>query len=154
MGFNRMSLHDRFFDKVYMSLDGHWYWIGASTGSGYGHIQDAEQRRMRGAHEISFELHGGVIPPGKEIDHTCRIRLCVNPRHLRPLTHRANVLGGTGPISANAQKTHCLRGHEFDEANTKTSMRDGHPRRLCRKCAQAREKKRVRSNKPVASSQG
>ena len=34
----------------------------------------------------------GTIPEGHEVDHICHVRRCVEPTHLRALTHRQNVI--------------------------------------------------------------
>lgn len=34
------------------------------------------------------------VPYGKELDHVCRVRACVNPAHLEPVTHIENVRRG------------------------------------------------------------
>jgi len=37
-----------------------------------------------------YVIEYGPIPPRKQIDHTCRNRLCVNPSHLEMVTHKQN----------------------------------------------------------------
>ena len=44
---------------------------------------------------------------------------------------RENTLRGAGPAAVNAQKTHCIRGHLFDESNTRIYR----GRRSCKICA-------------------
>ena len=44
-----------------------------------------------GVHVIAYELANGPVPEGKEIDHRCLNRLCVNPAHLRLATHAQNM---------------------------------------------------------------
>ena len=74
---------------------------------------------MVAAHRFSYEERVGPIPEGLELDHLCRVRHCVNPAHLEPVTTRENVLRSRGnPFTVNALKTHCVNGHPFDEANT------------------------------------
>lgn len=64
-------------------------WTGAVTSSGYG------CRRFRGrcesAHVVAYIEAKGEIPAGREIDHTCRTQLCINPDHLEAVTHLENV---------------------------------------------------------------
>lgn len=43
-----------------------------------------------------YELLVGPIPPGLQIDHLCRNKICVNPAHLEPVTHRENLMRGKG----------------------------------------------------------
>lgn len=45
---------------------------------------------MRRAHRVVYESLVGPIPAGLELDHTCRVRRCVNPDHLEPVTHAEN----------------------------------------------------------------
>ena len=35
--------------------------------------------------------YGLTISPGCEVHHTCGIRSCVNPAHLKVVTHRENI---------------------------------------------------------------
>jgi hypothetical protein len=41
-------------------------------------------------HRVMAPLFTGCIPGKKQVDHTCRNRLCVNPDHLEIVTHREN----------------------------------------------------------------
>jgi len=70
------------------------------------------------AHRFSYELFIGEIPKGMQIDHLCQRPLCVNPDHMEAVSGIANLLRGNGRGAINARKTHCAKGHPFDESNT------------------------------------
>jgi hypothetical protein len=50
------------------------------------------QGKMGLGSHVVFELYHGAIPAGHEVDHICHVRRCVEPTHLRALTHRQNVI--------------------------------------------------------------
>lgn len=102
----------RFWSKV----DDHneevcWPWQGGSVRDGYGQFHLHARRKVQ-AHRYAYEQLIGPIPEGLTLDHLCRNRLCVNPKHLEPVTHAVNILRGQGTSARNAQKTHCVHGHE------------------------------------------
>lgn len=67
---------------------GCWLWTGSQDGKGYG-------KTGRGRiHRIVYEELVGPIPDGLQLDHLCRVRNCVNPAHLEPVTGRENVRRG------------------------------------------------------------
>lgn len=86
------------------------------------------------AHRVLYESWTGSIPEGCEPDHLCRVRHCVNPLHLEAVSHRENNLRGVGPIAMNARKTHCPKGHPFNETNTILHPRGNGVKRDCREC--------------------
>lgn len=46
-------------------------------------------------HRVSWMLHNGPIPPElTDVDHLCNNHTCVNPDHLEPVTHSANIKRG------------------------------------------------------------
>lgn len=86
-------------------------------------------------HVVSYLIFNGRIKKGLHIDHICRNRQCINPKRLRLLTPRENILCGEGPSAINNKKTHCIRGHVFDIKNTYVIFKKGKIlRRQCRKC--------------------
>jgi hypothetical protein len=52
------------------------------------------KRKNRVAHAVAYEALHGPVPPGRELDHLCENKLCVNPSHLEPVTHQENVIRG------------------------------------------------------------
>lgn len=105
-------------------------WTGALTTNGYA------QMKIRGramtAHRVAFVSTRGPIPEGKILDHLCRVRSCINPRHLDVVTQRENILRGVGASAQASRRVTCIRGHAFE------ITRPG--RRTCEVChrAQAR----------------
>jgi len=90
-------------------------WTGRTDRDGYGLI--GFRRATRRAHRLALWLSGRDIPPGHFVNHTCRIRLCVNPQHLQVVTPSENALRDSRSIGyVNSQKTHCKRGHVFDRS--------------------------------------
>lgn len=111
-------------------------WTGTLDYGGYGHL--TLNYRTELVHRLSYETHVGPIPPGMQIDHLCRVRSCINPAHLEAVTARENQRRGESPVSINARKTHCVRGHELAGANLYVTP-DG--RRQCRTCHRERVRK-------------
>ena len=116
-----------------------WLWLGA-TDEGYGRFSISPSVRVR-SHRFAYERLVGPIPDGLVLDHLCRRRVCANPAHLEPVTHRENILRGTGMAARHVVKTHCANGHAFTPENT---IRYGPEQRWrdCRICRAARDERR------------
>lgn len=86
-----------------------------------------------------YKVFVGGIPEGTQLDHTCNNRACVNPGHLEPVTPSENVQRSLERTPRKPRKTHCKRGHEFNQENTylwvsKSASQYHHPSRFCKKC--------------------
>jgi hypothetical protein len=138
----------RFWEKVNLpDAAGHMTWR-MSKRKGYG--QFALDDKTPPAHRVAYELRVGPIPDGMVIDHipTCRVRACVAPEHLRPLTIGENVMADLSEAHTkiNADKDECVNGHPFDEINTYRYGPDGRWRkcRACRATAVAKHRSAAR----------
>lgn len=120
----------RFWARVQSQPNGCWRWTGAIRHPKKGYGTFSWNGKNVSAHRASFELFKGPIPDGLQIDHLCRNGWCVNPAHLEAVTARVNIYRSEGSGPKNAAKTHCVRGHPYDEANTR--YYDGS--RYCRTC--------------------
>ena len=126
-------------DDVVDDITSCWVWQRVTL-RGYGRMRVG--RTMQYAHRVDYERSRGPIPAGLHLDHLRKNPACVNPAHLEPVTPRENALGGDTIAARRKARTHCVRGHPFDEANT---IRVG-AGRACRGCQRraVRESQRKR----------
>ncbi|MEU5477448.1 HNH endonuclease [Streptomyces mirabilis] len=122
---------DRLFAKIGEGPGGCWVWLGGRAGTGYGQFR--WQGRDWPAHRVVYEFFIAEIPDGLDLDHLCRVRHCVNPWHMDPVTRRVNIIRGDAPKLKRA-KTHCPRGHPYSDVNTYVYR----GRRSCRACRRER----------------
>jgi hypothetical protein len=127
---------DRFWPKVKKLENGCWRWIAQIDEDGYGRFYWDD--RIGGyAHQFAYQHFVGPLDPTLTVDHKCRHRWCVNPKHLRQIPNLDNVMTGVGVGAVNARKTHCSHGHPFTPENT---YRDKRGYRGCKICRARRSK--------------
>jgi hypothetical protein len=123
---------ERFLNKV-CKTENCWLWTGAIHTNGYGVIgvgsRTDNTRRTEYAHRLSYMFYVAPIAEGMEIDHVCRNRVCVNPDHLRVVTHKDNIV--------YRYDDKCAKGHPFTEDNTYYRKDNGY--RQCRACRRFRK---------------
>lgn len=130
-------------------MSGCWLWTAYADPHGYGRYMHHKGDPWL-AHRLAYSTLIG--DPGRlALDHLCRVRCCVNPAHLEPVTNTENTRRGLAGEN-NRTKTHCPSGHAYDTDNTVFHASPwGQKRaRACRAChdiANARWRENQRDNK-------
>ncbi len=136
---------DKFMSQVDKMRDGCWLWRGRIQQIwGYGYLGKGSR-----AHRVSYQLFKGVIPKGMHVLHSCDVRHCVNPDHLRIGTHAENMRDKmskgrhrqVNPYTYKPRPTHCKRGHEWNEESTYIHQKRG--RRQCKLCMKLNNRRRI-----------
>lgn len=107
-----------------------WLWTGYVDPLGYAKFWLKGGRYY--VHRISYQYHVKKMPNNLAIDHLCKTRNCINPKHLEPKTRIENILakGSLSFSRINKIKTHCPRGHEYTKENTYVNKK----KRSCKIC--------------------
>lgn len=118
------TLIERLLPKVTFEPNtGCWLWLAACDQDGYAILGKTY------AHIVSYEIEFGPVPEGLQLDHLCRQRCCVNPRHLEPVTISENVRRGKRAIKM------CPKGHPYSEENTYITPLGHRQCRICKRIA-------------------
>jgi len=97
-----------------------WLWNRSLNTHGYGQI--SINGKFYSAHRASYTHFVDVIPAHLHLDHLCRVRCCVNPNHLEPVTQAEN--NRRALLAQNPRhETTCKNGHERTEARDKRGYR-------------------------------
>lgn len=108
--------------------------LTALQSNGYGRV--CADGSPQWAHRVSYVAFVGPIPKGLEIDHRCHQRSCVNPQHLRAVTHAVNMAASSPYRLGKHRHPTCVRGHPMEGENLMT----GGGRRRCRACHNERSR--------------
>ena len=93
---------------------GCWIWQLAINSAGYGLKWDKDRKCLMLAHRWHYERARGPVPAGRQVDHLCNVRICVNPAHLEAVTPKVNVermrqRNGYEPLTPPAQAAPAVR---------------------------------------------
>jgi hypothetical protein len=142
----RQTIEQRFWAKVDKNgplpqkrpdLGPCWMWKGRLTEKGYGRF-NLDHRKSVYATRFAYESMHGPIPKPLVPDHLCRVRACVCPDHIEPVTNKENILRGECPQAQLARQTHCKRGHPLTGRNLILRANQ----RNCRTCKNLRDNAR------------
>ncbi len=131
------TLPDRVRSKIVSDGDGCWFWVGSRNRKGYGNLRrdQADGGQVIAAHRYVYQKLVGPIPEGLQIDHLCRVRHCVNPKHLEPVEPVVNTRRSpVAPAAIRGRRTHCDKGHPFAGENLRWRNRRGIMSRICVEC--------------------
>jgi len=112
-----------------------WLWQGRRNSKGYGTLKSKAAGTTL-AHRVVWIALVGPIEDGLELDHLCRVKHCVNPDHLDPVTLAENMHRSIGYRN---RASFCVNGHDIAEVGRASN-------RQCRQCNRdnAREYQRRR----------
>lgn len=126
-----------------------WTWRGSQDRHGYGHARVVGENVL--VHRFAYAISRGPIPEGMTVDHLCFNTICVNPDHLRLLTHSENAANQQSTVDPPA---YCPRGHEYTEENTywnrHASSPNRRPTRYCRTCNREAQRRSWERKKAAA----
>lgn len=128
-----IALQGWLLERCFVNEAGCWLWCGGRTAKGYAKGGMPGETGTYRIHRAAYQRLVGTVDRRLHLDHLCRVRHCINPAHLEPVTPAENIRRGrTGEVAAARQlaKTHCPSGHEYTEANTLRA----YGKRYCRAC--------------------
>jgi hypothetical protein len=87
-----------------------WIYQGYIKPTGYGlvTVRIEGRKTSRNAHVAFYETEVGPVPEGYELDHLCKVRSCIRPDHLEPVTHLTNVLRSSATRLTDEQVRYVL----------------------------------------------
>lgn len=129
-----MKTDYQYFMERVQKTDTCWIWTAGLTAKGYGRFHRSRSNRHR-AHRWAYENFVGPIPEGLTLDHICKVKSCVNPAHLEPVTNEENIkryhLGRQDLYDWD--KGVCKRGHDLAIVGYRERPKKGRECMGCRK---------------------
>jgi hypothetical protein len=118
--------------NIVLGDGGCWLWTRSLNRDGYGWASLNDKTYE--AHRLVYQLVNGDVDSGAVLDHLCRVRACVNPAHLEPVSNRENLRRSELTPSG---MLHCAKcGAEFQVVGKSCKQR------RCRACARDYDRRR------------
>ncbi len=146
---------ERFWSKVEKKKFGHetecWIWIACRNKHGYGWFRGENSKQPGGytgrlAHRWAYEHFKEKIEDENELDHLCKNKACVNPEHLRQVTHAENMNSNADIFRVYM----CPEGHPYTGDNVLIRIRsNGRRYRVCRTCKRYQESEFRKKNTDI-----
>jgi hypothetical protein len=131
----------RLLDRVEVDDNGCWRWQGPLNPGGYGQITAWGTRWL--IHRLAYVVMVGPFDLSLQIDHVCRVRNCISPFDLEPVTQAENLRRQGKAVYV------CPDGHPYTPENTYRAP--GSPsQRRCRTCTYLRNQKAPRRSRAKA----
>jgi HNH endonuclease len=119
-----------------------WTYQGPLRADGYCQIQLSGKRAPKVlGHRLVYEFVKGPISDELQLDHLCRVRHCVRPTHLEPVTQAENIRRGASMDATRAyyetlwnERDICPNGHALAEVGIYIERRGDMVTRKCRAC--------------------
>lgn len=137
MGRNQFSdipIRDRLLNgSEAITESGCWIWMQTIDYNGYGQMSIDDKTRL--VHRVSYEEFVGQIPRGKEIDHKCLVKCCINPNHLRVVSCATNIRESRSTMKLDWTKVldirlRCSRGESQTSVARLYGVRPDHISRI------------------------
>lgn len=113
---------------------GCWLWTAQLSHNGYALFHEGNVKIR--VHRRTYGIFKG--DPGPTLDHLCRVRCCINPDHLEPVTPKTNLRRGLRferTISPDGAEI-CKRGHTISGDNVYVNNRGYEECKECRNLMQ------------------